>query len=140
MLELGELVQAAQYVHGERARAVIRAGVRNAFDKHRLDCLVGPTLPTTTMPLEDHSTNLAGEDGDSSLSPFLHHCFLGNVIGIPALSFPCGFSPAGLPIGLQLYGRPLGEATLLKVAHAYEQLTDWHTKRPAPEPSLSRAS
>ncbi len=139
MLELGELVQASQYVHGERARAAIRAGVRNSFEQHRLDCLVGPTLPTTTMPLAEHSTNLAGEDGDMDLSPFLHHCFLGNVIGIPALSFPCGFSPAGLPIGLQVYGRPLTEAVLLRIAHAYEQVSDWHTRRPEPQ-VLSRVS
>jgi aspartyl-tRNA(Asn)/glutamyl-tRNA(Gln) amidotransferase subunit A len=139
MLELGELVQASQYVHGERARAAIRAGVRNAFEKHGLDCMVGPTLPTTTMPLEDHSTNLAGEDGDTDLSPFLHHCFLGNVVGIPALSFPCGFSPAGLPIGLQLYGRPLTEGVLLRIAHAYEQVSDWHTRRPQPQ-TLARVS
>jgi aspartyl-tRNA(Asn)/glutamyl-tRNA(Gln) amidotransferase subunit A len=140
MLEVGELVQAAGYVHGERARAAIRAGVRNAFERHRLDCLIGPTLPTTTMPLADHSTNLAGEDEDASLSPFLHHCFLGNVIGIPALSFPCGFSPAGLPIGLQVYGRPLTERTLLRIAHAYEQTSDWHTRRPEPQSNLSRVS
>jgi aspartyl-tRNA(Asn)/glutamyl-tRNA(Gln) amidotransferase subunit A len=136
MLELGELVQASQYVHGERARAAIRAGVRDAFEKHGLDCLVGPTLPTTTMPLAEHSTNLAGEDGNADLSPFLHHCFLGNVIGIPALSFPCGFSPAGLPIGLQVYGRPLTEDVLLRIAYAHEQVSDWHTRRPEPQALL----
>lgn len=139
MLELGELVQASQYLHGERARAAIAAGVRNAFEQHRLDCLIGPTLPTTTMPLAEHSTNLAGEDGDTDLSPFLHHCFLGNVIGIPALSFPCGFSAAGLPIGLQVYGRPLTEEVLLRIAYAYEQVSDWHTRRPEPQ-VLSRVS
>jgi aspartyl-tRNA(Asn)/glutamyl-tRNA(Gln) amidotransferase subunit A len=139
MLELGELVQASQYVHGERVRAAIRAGVRRAYEQHRLDCLVGPTLPTTTMPVAEHSTSLTG-DGDASLSPFLHHCFLGNVIGIPALSFPCGFSASQLPIGLQLYGRPFGEAIMLQVAHAYQEATDWHTRRPEPQIHLSRAS
>lgn len=139
MLELGELVLAAQYVHGQRARAAIRDSVRSAFQKHRLDCLIAPTLPTTTMPLEDHSVSLTGET-ESSLSPFLHHCFLGNVIGIPALSFPCGFSPSGLPIGCQLYGRPLREATLFRIAHSYQQVTDWHTRRPEPQLQLSRVS
>jgi aspartyl-tRNA(Asn)/glutamyl-tRNA(Gln) amidotransferase subunit A len=138
MLELGELAQAAQYVHGERARAAIRTGVRSAFEQHRLNCLVGPTLPTTTMPLAEHSTNLAGDN--TTLSPFLHHCFLGNVIGIPALSFPCGFSASQLPIGLQLYGRPFDEETMLRIAHAYQQVTDWHTRRPEPQIQLSRAS
>jgi aspartyl-tRNA(Asn)/glutamyl-tRNA(Gln) amidotransferase subunit A len=139
MLELGELVQAAQYVTGERARAAIRAGVQRAFAAERLDCLVGPTLPTTSMPVAEHSISLTG-DGDTSLSPFLHHCFLGNVIGVPALSFPCGFGASDLPIGLQLYGRPFAEGLLLRIAHAYQQVTDWHDRRPEPQLHLSRAS
>jgi aspartyl-tRNA(Asn)/glutamyl-tRNA(Gln) amidotransferase subunit A len=49
--------------------------------------------------------------------------------GLPAISVPCGFNAQGLPIGLQLIGRTLDEATLLRVAHAYEQATPWHAKR-----------
>ena len=139
MLELGELVPAAQYVHAQRARAVIRDAVRTAFDMHRLDCMIGPTLPTTAPLLVEHSVSLTGET-EASLSPFLHHCFLGNVIGIPALSFPCGFGPSGLPIGLQLYGRPLTEATLFLVAHAYEQVTSWTEARPDPQQLLTKTS
>jgi aspartyl-tRNA(Asn)/glutamyl-tRNA(Gln) amidotransferase subunit A len=51
--------------------------------------------------------------------------------GLPAISVPCGFTAAGLPIGLQISGPPFAELTLLAVAHAYEQATDWHTRRPA---------
>lgn len=50
--------------------------------------------------------------------------------GLPALSIPCGFTKAGLPIGMQLVGRPLDEATVLNIGHAYEQATQWHTRRP----------
>ena len=53
-----------------------------------------------------------------------------NLAGIPALSLPCGFTSAGLPIGLQLMAAPFGEAALLQVARAYEQATEWHLKRP----------
>ena len=53
-----------------------------------------------------------------------------NVYGLPAISIPCGFTSKGLPIGLQIIGPRFGEAKLLAVAHAYEQVTDWHTKRP----------
>jgi len=53
-----------------------------------------------------------------------------NLAGVPAISLPCGFSQAGLPIGLQLIGRPFEEATLLRAAHAYEQSTLWRTKKP----------
>ena len=137
MLELGELVLGAQYVTAQRARAALQAQVHNAFDQHRIDALVGPTLPTTTMPVEELSVDLTG-DGDTALSAFLHHCFMGNVLGIPALSFPCGFSSKGLPIGFQVYGRPFDESTLFRVAHAYQQTTDWHTRRP--EPQLQRAA
>jgi aspartyl-tRNA(Asn)/glutamyl-tRNA(Gln) amidotransferase subunit A len=99
---------------------------------HRLDGLIGPTLPTTTMPVEKLSVDLSGE-GETALSAFLHHCFVGNVVGFPALSFPCGFSSTRLPIGFQVYGRPFEEATLFRVAHAYQQVTDWHTMRPEPQ-------
>ena len=136
MLELGEMVLGAQYVHAQRARSALRARLRGSFDMHRLDGLIAPTLPNTTMPVEQLSVDLTGE-GETALSTFLHHCFLGNVFGIPALSFPCGFSAAGLPIGLQVYGRPFQESVLLRVAHAYQHVTDWHTRRP--EPAQHRA-
>jgi aspartyl-tRNA(Asn)/glutamyl-tRNA(Gln) amidotransferase subunit A len=131
MLELGEMVLGAQYVHAQRARAALRARLRNSFEMYRLDGLVCPTLPNTTMRVEELSVDLTGQ-GETALSTFLHHCFLGNVFGIPALSFPCGFSSAGLPIGLQVYGRPFQESVLFRVAHAYQQATDWHTRRPDP--------
>jgi aspartyl-tRNA(Asn)/glutamyl-tRNA(Gln) amidotransferase subunit A len=54
-----------------------------------------------------------------------------NLAGVPAISLPCGFSQAGLPIGLQLIGRPFEEETLLRAAYAYEQSTQWRTKKPA---------
>ena len=54
-----------------------------------------------------------------------------NLAGVPALSLPCGFTRAGLPIGMQLLGRPFEEAQLFRVAHAYEQATAWHERRPA---------
>jgi len=53
-----------------------------------------------------------------------------NLAGLPGISIPCGFTKAGLPIGLQLIGKPFDEATILKVAHAYEQATDWHRRKP----------
>lgn len=132
MLELGEMVLAAPYVHAQRARAALRDRVRSSFAMYRLDGLVGPTLPHTTMPVEKLSVDLTGE-GETALSSFLHHCFMGNVFGIPALSFPCGFSSAGLPIGFQVYGRPFQESALFRVAHAYQQVTDWHRRRPEPQ-------
>jgi aspartyl-tRNA(Asn)/glutamyl-tRNA(Gln) amidotransferase subunit A len=137
MLELGEMVLGAQYVHAQRARRALRQRLRDSFAMYRLDCLAGPTLPVTTMPVEKLAVDLAG-DGETALSSFLHHTFLGNVVGIPALSFPCGFTSSHLPVGFQVYGRPFEESTLLRVAYAYEQVTDWHTRRPEPQRQASR--
>jgi aspartyl-tRNA(Asn)/glutamyl-tRNA(Gln) amidotransferase subunit A len=53
-----------------------------------------------------------------------------DMAGVPAISVPCGFTPSGLPVGLQLIGRALDEATVLRAAHAYERATDWHSRRP----------
>jgi aspartyl-tRNA(Asn)/glutamyl-tRNA(Gln) amidotransferase subunit A len=53
-----------------------------------------------------------------------------NATGLPALSLPCGFTRSGLPIGLQLVGRPFDEATVLRAGHAYEQATEWHARTP----------
>lgn len=131
MLELGELVLGAQYVQAQRARTVLRDRVREHFCMHRLDCLLAPTIPTTTMRVEELAVDLTGS-GETALSAFLHHGFLANVVGLPALSFPCGFSSSDLPVGLQLFGRPFGEATLFRVAHSYQQATDWHSRRPEP--------
>jgi aspartyl-tRNA(Asn)/glutamyl-tRNA(Gln) amidotransferase subunit A len=53
-----------------------------------------------------------------------------NLAGLPGISIPCGFSQAGLPIGLQILGRPFDEAKVLRAAYAYQQATDWHQRRP----------
>ena len=70
------------------------------------------------------------ESAEGALSTLVHHEYPANVTGLPALSVPCGFSEAGLPIGFQLIGRPLQEATLLQIGHAYEAATPWHTHQP----------
>jgi aspartyl-tRNA(Asn)/glutamyl-tRNA(Gln) amidotransferase subunit A len=72
-----------------------------------------------------------GEKSDP-LSMYLNDVFTipASMTGLPALSLPCGFTAAGLPIGLQLIARPLDEATMLRAAYAYEQATPWHERRP----------
>jgi len=91
------------------------------------------------MPVDQLSVDLTGE-GDTALAAFLHHTFMGNLLGIPAISFPCGFNSVGLPAGFQVYGRPFDEAMLFRVAHAYQQVTDWHTRRPQPQAARSPVS
>ncbi|MCP9486035.1 MAG: amidase family protein [Gaiellaceae bacterium MAG52_C11] len=129
MLQLGELVPATAYVRAQKVRSLVRDGLRNAFEQHEIDALVAPTIPLTTMPVEMLSVDLTGT-GETALSGFLHHCFLANVTGVPAMTVPIGFSDELLPIGLQLYGRPFGEAALFRIAHAYQEATDWHRRHP----------
>ena len=86
-----------------------------------VDALVAPTLPYPAFTIETQRT----DPPDSSWGTRQF-----NLSGHPALSVPCGFTTAGLPVGLELAGKAFAEATLFRIAHAYEQATDWHTRRP----------
>jgi Asp-tRNA(Asn)/Glu-tRNA(Gln) amidotransferase A subunit family amidase len=123
MLQLGELVPATHYVTALRARTLFQARVREAFRAHALDAVIGPTVPLPTVPTETRLRPL--ESGDAPFTAYVHHTFPANLLGLPALSIPCGFTDDGLPVGLELLGRPFGEATLYRLARAYEREHDW---------------
>ncbi|MGH2411262.1 MAG: amidase, partial [Chloroflexota bacterium] len=128
MFELGELVPATQYVTALRVRAVLRNQMRALFTAHRLDDLVSPTLPTTAVLM--HQVAPADQSGEDPMTEALRHMIAANLTGQPALTLPCGVD-AGLPVGFQLLGRPFGEATLFRLARAYESHHDWHTMMPS---------
>jgi aspartyl-tRNA(Asn)/glutamyl-tRNA(Gln) amidotransferase subunit A len=130
MIELGELIPATHYVTAQRARRVLRDRVRTAFDTFRLDALLAPTLPMPTVPVEKLNLVLTDASGGSPGSGYFRQCVMANVVGIPAISIPAGFSAEGLPIGVALFGRPLQEATLFRIARAYESQHDWHRRVP----------
>jgi aspartyl-tRNA(Asn)/glutamyl-tRNA(Gln) amidotransferase subunit A len=73
---------------------------------------------------------LAGEHEIGTVAALTQYTRPYNITGFPAISVPCGFSSEGMPIGLQLAGRPFDEETVLRAAHAYEQATEWHGRRP----------
>ena len=112
----------AYYLRALKVRRWIRAGFDEAF--RSCDALLTPTSPTTAFRF--------GERTDDPLQMYLSDIFTVtvNLAGICGISVPCGFSSAGLPIGLQVIGPALGEETILRVAHAYEQSTSWHARRP----------
>ncbi len=112
----------AFYKRAQQVRTLIRRDFDRAFSQY--DVLLTPTAPTTAFRI--------GEKADDPLAMKLADvCTLpANMAGIPGLSLPCGFIE-GLPVGLQIYGKPYDEETLLRVAYTYEQATDWHTRRPA---------
>jgi len=128
-LELGLRVPAYDYLQALRLRArLARAFSRDVWAE--VDVLAAPVIPEPAPPLtsalEGPLEEIIVRQGRFSrlTRPF-------NGLGLPALSLPCGFSRGGLPLAFQLVGRPFDEATVLRLGHAYQQATDWHTRRPA---------
>ena len=124
-LELGALLPWVTVDAAQRARAQICREIGHAFAEHRLDAIVTPTLPETTFPLD---RIVPGEEPYSAR--LVRYTIPANLTGLPALTVPCGFTSAGLPAGLQIYGRPFRETTVLRIGHAYQQHTPWHERRP----------
>jgi aspartyl-tRNA(Asn)/glutamyl-tRNA(Gln) amidotransferase subunit A len=126
-LETGAKVTAQAYIQGRRNLDRLRREVRGAFAD--VDLLITPTTPVPPATIAE-SLPPPAEPGSRSLllgrntRPF-------NAYGLPTISVPCGVTKAGLPIGLQISGPALGEPVVLALAHAYEQATDWHTRRPS---------
>ena len=127
LLEQGQLILATSYVNALRSRAFVRDGIRQAFDE--IDVLVTPGLPVTAIRRDTDVYRWS--DGDELL--FRAHARFNcpfNLAGLPGTTIPCGLSPEGLPVGLQIVGRPFEEAMSLRVADAYQRATDWHKRRP----------
>jgi len=112
----------AYYGQAQKVRTLVQRDFAKAFE--RVDVLAAPTTPSVAFKHGDKADPLAMYMNDVYTIP-------ASMTGLPAVSVPCGFNAGGLPIGLQLIGRPLDESTLLRAAHAYEQATTWHTKRPS---------
>jgi aspartyl-tRNA(Asn)/glutamyl-tRNA(Gln) amidotransferase subunit A len=138
MLQAGELQLATDYLRAQRARTALKAAFKSTFEQHSLDALVMPTEPTTATRIDQLEVDFGGGVQEPFFSTFVRHTIPFNVSGQPALSVPCGFSAdteggrigAGLPIGLQIAGKPFDEATILRIGSAYQAVTDWHTRRP----------
>ena len=121
-LQLGLQLRAVDYLGGLESQQQLRAEVEEQYAK--IDVLVTPTTAFTATRIEDE---LAASGRESHIHHFT--CPF-NLTGQPAISLPCGFDGQGLPVGLQIVGRRFDEETVLRVAHAYEQATDWHLRRP----------
>lgn len=111
----------AYYLKGLKARTLIKNDFDNAFKN--CDALLTPTAPTTAFKI--------GEKVNDPLSMYLSDiCTISaNLSGIPAISIPCGFSKSGLPVGMQILAKPFAEEMIFRIAHHYEQNTEWHKQR-----------
>jgi aspartyl-tRNA(Asn)/glutamyl-tRNA(Gln) amidotransferase subunit A len=125
-LRLGALVLAKDYLDAQRMRRLMTEEVEAALA--RFDALVFPTQPIAAPPLNAYQ--VAEAAGADVLDVEIGHTGLANLTGHPAVSVSCGLTPAGLPAGLQFTGRAFDEATILRLAHAYEQAAGWFRRRP----------
>ncbi len=112
----------AFYGQAQKVRTLIKRDFEQVF--REVDAVACPVAPTTAFKIGAH--------GDDPLAMYLEDVFTlpANLAGVPGLAFPVGFDAAGLPVGMQLMGRHFNEATLFKLAHAYQQVTEWHLARP----------
>jgi aspartyl-tRNA(Asn)/glutamyl-tRNA(Gln) amidotransferase subunit A len=112
----------AYYLKAQRVRTLIRKDFDEAFK--RCDAILTPTAPTTAFKI--------GEKTQDPLQMYLSDIYTIsiNLAGLPAISLPCGFDGDSMPIGLQIIGNHFDESTVLRTAHAYEQATEWHKKKP----------
>jgi aspartyl-tRNA(Asn)/glutamyl-tRNA(Gln) amidotransferase subunit A len=127
LIEGGEFIPATEYVHAQRVRSKVAADVRTALSG--VDALLLPALAMSAYPIGQKTVDLGGYEEDV-LSAMTRYTPLFNLTGHPALVLPCGFSQAGMPISMQIVGKAFDEAMVLRVAHAYECLTEWHRRRP----------
>ncbi|MDE3209037.1 MAG: Asp-tRNA(Asn)/Glu-tRNA(Gln) amidotransferase GatCAB subunit A, partial [Pseudomonadota bacterium] len=113
----------AYYIKAQKLRRLIANDFSNAFKE--IDVILGPTSPQPAFNI--------GERNNDPVSMYLSDIYTiaVNLAGLPGLSLPAGFSGQGRPIGIQLIGNYFNEARLLNIAHRYQQVTDWHTRRPA---------
>jgi len=112
----------AYYLRALKVRTLIKQDFDKVFED--CDCIITPTTPTPAFKI--------GEKAENPLQMYLSDILTisANLAGIPAISIPCGFTKAGLPVGLQILAKPFAEETLFKTAYTYEQATEWHTRKP----------
>jgi aspartyl-tRNA(Asn)/glutamyl-tRNA(Gln) amidotransferase subunit A len=125
----GQAISAVDYLRAQQERRIFSSSLRAVMQQ--VDAIVLPTLPVAAIPLEKVTQDIE-IDGvtQNAGTAFLRLTMPFNLAGLPAVSLPCGFTTDGLPIGLQIAGKPFEEATVLRMAHAYQQLTDWHRREP----------
>ncbi|MBN8582527.1 MAG: Asp-tRNA(Asn)/Glu-tRNA(Gln) amidotransferase subunit GatA [Anaerolineae bacterium] len=120
-LETGAAFTSSEYALARNTQAKVRRQCDLLFEEY--DVLILPTTPITAPVLEGEDAVERARQLTRLTAPF-------NLTGMPALSVPCGFSKAGLPIGLQIVSRTWNESGVLRIGYSYQMATDWHTKRP----------
>jgi aspartyl-tRNA(Asn)/glutamyl-tRNA(Gln) amidotransferase subunit A len=127
LVEMGRLVTGPDYLKAEQYRSALMEEYRKVFET--VDVVIGPTTPITAWKRGEWTVQVSGKP-ESVLAASWRFTYPYNLTGLPAISVPCGFDRDGLPIGLQIAGKPFDETTVLRVAHAYERSQDWKDRWP----------
>jgi aspartyl-tRNA(Asn)/glutamyl-tRNA(Gln) amidotransferase subunit A len=128
-LRASAFIGGTHYVRGQQVRALVRAEVDAALA--RRDVLLAPSTPIVAPTVDEREVTLP--DGPVDVrAALLRFTRAFNLSGHPTCAVPCGFTEGGLPIGMQLVGRPFDEATVLRAADAFQRRTDFHARRPGP--------
>lgn len=122
------LTPAQSYYKAQKFREMLRQELLELLKE--VDVVVLPTSPTAAPKIPDGPGIKSQEDANSRMAGIRSFTGPFNLAGVPAISVPCGFTSDNMPISLQIVGRPFEDATVMRVAHAYEQATAWHTRRP----------
>jgi aspartyl-tRNA(Asn)/glutamyl-tRNA(Gln) amidotransferase subunit A len=126
-LEIGAKVLATDYLKAFAIAKLVRKDFEDAFAS--VDAILTPTVPIPA-PRTHIKTVKIDSHVEAVRSALIRLNRPQNVIGLPAITVPCGFTRTGLPIGIQIVGRAFDEPTVLRLAHAYEEATQWHFRRP----------
>ncbi len=129
LLELGEMHLATHYIQAQRYRSLLRAEFLDAF--HAVDVFICPTLPFTATRLGETRVVIEHGTDEDMLAAIMQFTGVPSLTGLPSLAVPCGFDHEGLPVGMQIIGRPFDEARLFRVGAAFQGATDFHTRAPA---------
>jgi len=131
-LQNGGNAKAVDYVRGRQKLELMRRTIDDVFDG--FDAVLLPTRRHTPRTIE---AAIKREESDKPRNPEMENTGQFNVYGIPAISVPCGFTSAGLPVGLMIAGPRFSESRVLALANAYERATDWHSRRPPLQPGMA---
>ncbi len=123
----GQTIPAVDYLRAQQQRRAFSSNLRSIMQ--RINAIALPTIPIPAIPIEqtDQDILIDGVTENATVA-LLRLTMPFNLAGLPAISLPCGFTVGSLPIGLQIVGKPFEESMILRIAHAYQQLTDWHRR------------
>lgn len=128
LLEIGEMLLATHYLQAQRYRTLLRQEFLEAFKK--VDVFICPTLPFTATKVGAMKVVIENGVEEDMLSAIMQFTGVPSLTGLPSLNVPCGFDHDGLPVGMQIIGRPFDEAFLFRIGAAFQSATDFHKRAP----------